>query len=174
MKYAFVFLQVIFILSCNTNNTSEEKNKDSSFPVNPGASDKDTSMVESEKNDDNLSGCYWKLIQKDTFVLHLEQSNAEVSGKLTFNNYQKDKSSGNVHGRIDGDIIKLLYTFQSEGIQSVMEVYFKKENGQLIRGLGPVEVKGDTASFKNAKELQYKNDQTFTRVNCSDLPSKYK
>ena len=58
-------------------------------------------------------------------------------------------------------------------MQSVMEVYFKKEGDHLLRGFGPVDVSGDSAYFKNQNEVDYKNDQTYKKVDCSILPPKY-
>ena len=171
MKWAFIFLSAIFILSCNSTNTSPQPKNDESLSANEERND--SSVAASNGRVSNLSGCYWKVLLRDTFVLHLEQSGNDLTGKLSFNNFQKDKSSGNVHGKIEGDIVRLWYNFQSEGMQSVMEVYFKKQGDHLIRGLGPVEVKGDSAYFHNDKDVDYKSDQTFTKVDCSILPSKY-
>ena len=174
MRWVFIFLPSLFIFSCNTNNTSSELNKDSSSHVRPGMKDGDTSTVASPTSEKNWSGCYWKLLQRDTFVLHLKQSNSVVDGKLTFNNFQKDKSTGTVQGKIEGDIVKLWYSFQSEGMNSVMEIYFRKQDDGLVRGFGPVEVRGDTAYFKSEKDIVYNADQTFSNVECSQLPGKYR
>jgi hypothetical protein len=92
---------------------------------------------------------------------------------LTFNNFQKDKSSGSVHGTIAGDTIKLWYDFHSEGMKSVMEVYFRKQNDELLRGLGQMEVKGDSAYLNDHTNIQFSADQTFKKVDCSSLPAKY-
>ena len=171
MKWVFIFLLPIFIFSCNANSSSDEAKNESS-PDNHKS--KDTSVAVSNDGDNNLSGCYWKVLQRDTFVLHLAASGNDLSGKLTFNNFEKDKSSGIVRGKIEGDILKLWYSFQSEGMQSLMEVYFKKQGDHLIRGLGPVTVKGDSAYFSSDRDVDYNSDQTFTRVDCATLPSKYR
>ena len=172
MKRVFIFLLAFFILSCNSNSSSREAKNDESLPGKEERND--SSVATSNDRESNLSGCYWKVLQRDTFVLHLEQSGDGLTGKLSFNNFQKDKSSGKVHGKIESDIVKLWYSFQSEGMQSVMEVYFKKQGDHLVRGLGPVEVKGDSAFFNNDKNVEYRSDQTFTRVDCSILPSRYR
>jgi len=171
MKWVFIFLLELFIFSCNSNNTSTVEKNDESLPADHPK--KDSGVDASNDRVNNLNGCYWKVLQRDTFVLHLEQSGKGLTGRLTFNNFEKDKSSGNVNGKIEGDIVKLWYSFQSEGMQSVMEVYFKKQGDHLVRGFGPVEVSGDSAYFKNPRDIDYKNDQTFTRIDCSTLPLKY-
>jgi hypothetical protein len=174
MKWVIIFLPAFFVFSCNMGNQSADTSKDSSFPIEPGMEDKDTSAITSNRSTDNWDGCYWKILQRDTFALHLEQSGTDVTGKLSFNNYQKDKSSGTVYGKIDGEVLRLWYSFQSEGMNSVMEVYFRKQNSELVRGLGPMEVKGDTAYFNNKQEIEYKADQAFTKVDCSQVPGKYR
>jgi len=171
MKWVFIFLLEIFILSCNSNNESHVEKNDESLPANQPK--KDSGVNASNNKDNNLSGCYWKILQRDTFVLHLQESGNDLTGRLTFNNFEKDKSSGNVRGKIEAGMVKLWYNFQSEGMQSVMQVYFKKQGDHLVRGLGPVTAKGDSAYFSNSKDVDYNSDQTFTRVDCSILPSKY-
>lgn len=136
----------------------------------------DTSKVNSrnQPGDADVSGCYMKILQRDTLTIKLDQTKNVVTGKLTFDNYQKDGSTGTVHGTIDGNIIKLWYNFASEGMNSVMEVYFKKEGERLLRGIGPVDVKGDTSYFTNPSAIQFVKDQAFGKISCEDLPTKYK
>ena len=105
MKWVFIFLLPIFIFSCNANSSSDDAKNESS-PDNHKS--KDTSVAVSNDGDNNLSGCYWKVLQRDTFVLHLAASGNDLSGKLTFNNFEKDKSSGIVRGKIEGDILNMV------------------------------------------------------------------
>ena len=86
---------------------------------------------------------------------------------------KKDSSSGDVRGVVDGDIIKLWYSFQSEGMHSVAELFFKKENGSLIRGIGDINSKADTSYFANHAAITYPADQSFSKIDCSNIPSKY-
>jgi len=174
MQRIFILTFLIFIFSCNSGESAREFNKDSTSRVKQWTEQNDSSVVTSEKPGNSVAGCYWKLLQRDTFALALTQTGNELDGRLTFNNFQKDKSSGMVHGELKDGIIKLWYSFQSEGMNSVMEVYFKREGDRLIRGLGPVEVKGDTAYFKSENEISYDIDQTFIKVDCSQLPGKYR
>ena len=173
MRWLIILVTALSIFSCNTDNPSAGAKKDSSYLVEPKIKEKDSSSATTVSSAKVWEGCYWKVVQKDTFALHLQQSKGTVSGRLTFNNYQKDKSTGTVHGNIDGDIIRLWYTFSSEGMNSVMEIYFKKQDDGLVRGLGNVAVKGDTSYFENAGEVRYRTDQVFTRVSCSQVPSRY-
>lgn len=107
-------------------------------------------------------------------VAHLRQTGNNLSGKLSFDNYQKDGSSGKVNGVVDGELIKLLYSFQSEGMNSVMEIYFKNTAEGLVRGTGEMENRGDTVYYKNAKKLNYPAGTEFKKQDCATLADKFK
>ena len=173
MRNAFIFISLFFLLSCNSSESNTQTKEDSTVDHHSGK-DLDTLNKQLSASNEDISGCYWKILNRDTFVLHLEQANEVVSGKLTFNNFEKDKSSGKVHGKVEDGLVKLWYDFQSEGMNSVMEVYFIRKNDQLLRGFGPVEVKGDSAYFKEHTKIEYKDDQAFNKVPCSSLDIKYK
>ncbi|MBK8494901.1 MAG: hypothetical protein IPL50_07650 [Chitinophagaceae bacterium] len=52
-------------------------------------------------------------------------------------------------------MLKLDYVFASEGMNSVMEVYFKYKDGILVRGIGEMKTNGDTAYFINPALIKY-------------------
>jgi hypothetical protein len=172
MRSAIIFISFIFLLSCNSSESNTQTKEDSTFD-NKSTNEVDTLNKKPSQSSGDISDCYWKILNRDTFVLHLQQSNGILSGKLTFNNFEKDKSSGKVHGKVEGDLVKLWYDFQSEGMQSVMEVYFKRKNNQLLRGFGPVEMKGDSSYFKDHAKIEFNEDQTFENIPCTSLPLKY-
>ena len=107
-------------------------------------------------------------------VLRLEQNGKDVSGKMSFDNFEKDGSSGTVTGKINGDVIELLYSFQSEGMNSVRELFFKMQDGKLISGIGPIGMRGDTAYFSNRSAIEYPQQEAFDKVSCDELHAKYK
>jgi hypothetical protein len=72
-----------------------------------------------------------KIIGRDTAILMLDQKGNMFTGKMLYDNYEKDGSRGTIKGKEDNEIIKLWYDFDSEGMHSVMEVYFKKETGSF-------------------------------------------
>jgi len=158
--------------SC-TGNTNNEKDKDTSAGKNTEKNQPEITTGH-KQTDADIQGCYIKILQLDTFAMHLIQTTNSVTGKLTFNNYEKDKSSGTVHGIIEGSIIKLWYNFASEGMNSVMEIYFKEDGTQLVRGIGAVDAKGDTSYYTNHSGIQYPQNQSFNKIECDDLPGKYK
>ena len=162
-----IMLSIVFF-SC-TSKTSTQQNVE----TDKQEIEKNPAIVE-EPSATNTDECYWQIMQRDTFVASLAQNGNNITGKLSFNNFQKDKSSGTVRGSKDGDIIKLWYSFQSEGMQSVMELWFKKQGNALLRGIGPMANKGDTSYFSNAAVVEYSSGQKFSKVDCASIASKYK
>lgn len=118
--------------------------------------------------------CYWQILNRDTFVLSLSEKGDAVSGKLSFDNFEKDGSSGNVSGKIENGIVKLWYNFESEGMKSIMEVWFKKEADVLNRATGPMVNKADSAYFSDASTINYTESQVLKMVDCNIIPAKYK
>lgn len=161
---------IIMITSCTSNSDSEASGTDSI--VNEETVEVNETNP-SQKDEISFAGCYIKIVKRDTMVLHLRQIGDSVSGKMNFDNYEKDSSSGEVKGVVDGDIIKLWYSFQSEGTHSIAELFFKKENGSLVRGIGDVNSKADTSYFTDHSAITYPVDQSFSKVDCSNIPSKY-
>ena len=155
-------------MSCNNNTqtnqqTSVSKSYDSGKVIPP--------KVE-EKLSTDVTGCYMKILGRDTAILMLEQKGNMFSGKLLYDNYEKDGSRRAVKGTEDKEIIKLWYDFNSEGMHSVMEVYFKKENGKLLRGVGDMDAKADTAYFISG--INYSDKEAFNKVGCGLVEWKLK
>ncbi|MEO7445064.1 MAG: hypothetical protein ABIT96_01070 [Ferruginibacter sp.] len=166
---------IILITACNqpskatteTSSSTSQTDTNTSLPPSP-----ETSPV-TENEAKVLTGCYMQVLKRDTFATTLVQQGNKVTGKLSFNNYEKDASSGTVTGNIENGIVKLLYTFNAEGMTSKMEVYFKHEPGKLTRGTGPMEPKGDLMVFKDPATVAY-NNNTMMQIPCEQLPGKYK
>ena len=173
MRFLISIICVTILLgSCNSSNdATPNKNNTSSVQPSQGKDGPVDSPTE------KLAGselCYMKILLRDTLVVVLENTGNDIQGRLTFDNYQKDGSSGRVVGRQEGDVIKLLYSFASEGTNSVMEVYFKQKGDVLIRGVGEIETKGDTAYFTDPAKLQFPEDGAFKKMSCEEVPPKYK
>jgi hypothetical protein len=157
------------VTSCNNSSTAGAIG-DSARSQKPA----DTISLANETTGSDVSGCYLRVLKKDTMVLRLEQNGLLVSGKLSFDNFEKDASTGTVNGRINGNVIELLYSFQSEGMNSVAEHFFKIQDGKLIHAIGPIGVRGDTAYFSNRSAIEYPPQEAFNKVNCDELAAKYK
>ena len=160
----FLFFAMIAILS-SCNNTGELNMEE------PRVKDSTEQELNLEKN--NITGCYMRVLERDTFVAVLKQNKERVTGKLSFDNYQKDGSTGVVEGMIEDNIIKLTYSFQSEGTNSVMDIYFKKEGEGLVRGIGEIGIRGDTSYFINTDNVEYPPGDILRKIDCKEIPSKY-
>lgn len=154
-------LAFTLLLSCNDSGEHQTpaENKD----VQPDAT---TKLVD-------FSGCYVSIMGRDTFATQLMQDGQDVNGRLSFDNFEKDASSGTVTGRVDGNIIRLKYEFQSEGMQSVMDVYFKALGDSLLRGVGEMSTRGDTAYFVDPNAISYEGP-AFKKIPCEELNEKYR
>ena len=163
------FLLVVFVgiwIACNDDSapSDSETNKSAQSP-NTASADNE------QKPAYGISGCYMKITGRDTAILMLEQKANDLSGKMMYDNFEKDGSRGTVKGKKEGDILKLFYDFNSEGLRSVMEVYFKEVTGGLLRGIGDIDVKGDTAYFRSG--INYSDKEAFSRIDCSEVKARF-
>jgi hypothetical protein len=152
MKY-LLGLTAIFALACNSAG------KDSDSP--------DTTVTKIDVPVETGKNCYVYTIARDTFSLQLSQNGNLLTGSLHFNNFEKDDSRGTVTGTMGEDVAMLWYSFSSEGMNSVMEVYFKKDGDRMIRGVGEMDVKGDTAYFKDKSKITYDPANAFVKTICN-------
>lgn len=162
---SFLILSVVMLFSCNNSKpkTDGEAQKE-----------KDRKAMEESYSFTDMSGCYWKIAGRDTMTAWLAQTENTITGKLNFDNFEKDGSTGVVHGTVEGDILKLWYSFESEGMKSVMEVWFKKQGDSLLRGVGPQSVKADSSYFTDEGNIKFTVDQSLGKVDCAEMPGKYK
>lgn len=139
----------------NTNNTATPGNE------NPQTTEPTKTHT--------VNGCYLRVVQRDSLIASLTQDGNNVTGRLAFDNYEKDASSGTVSGTIDGDILKLIYRFQSEGMNSISEQYFKITDKGLIQGVGDVAVKGDSAYYSKPTDIKYDDKDGLTSIDCDKV-----
>lgn len=165
MKQYLIMMLSIIIISCNNNDGSTNTGDTIATAEDPSINNDESSSV---------SGCYLRVIQRDSLAASLTQNGNTVTGKLTFDNFEKDGSSGTVAGTIDKDILKLVYRFQSEGMNSISEVYFKITDKGLIHGIGEIEVKGDSAYYASPDKIIYEPKELLNKLSCDSLVSKYK
>jgi hypothetical protein len=166
MKYLLYILLFSKLIACNNNSQAND------YSGNSKSSDsgKITPSNE-EKPAPDVTGCYMKILGRDTAILMLEQKGNEFSGKMLYDNYEKDGSRGTVKGKEEEGILKLWYDFNSEGMHSVSEVYFKKDNGRLLRGVGDMDTKTDTAYFISG--INYSDKEAFNKVDCNLVKDKF-
>ena len=159
MKKYFL-LPVLFLMACNSNNDND------AAPVM--SSDTSKVVTEIEPISQKAEGCYYSLLKKDTAKLHLSVNGTEVTGSLDYIRFEKDNNKGSIHGKVIDSLIVADYTFQSEGMTSVRQVVFKIKGDKLIEGFGDIEMKGDTARFKNVFSLKFLNAQPFKKMECTN------
>ena len=167
MKYILYIFLLSRLIACN------DKSRPKGNSITSQSSDSGTAasnLGDHPLND--ITGCYMKIIGRDTAILMLEQKGNMFTGKMLYDNYEKDGSRGTVKGKEDKEIIKLWYDFDSEGMHSVMEVYFKKDNGRLLRGVGDMDARTDTAYFISG--INYSDKEAFTKVDCDLIGWKLK
>lgn len=163
MRTILAVLLMTFLFSCNDSGNTEET----------------TVVTDSSKQNPPAESvpvydCYRNVQQRDTMVACLLVKGNEITGRLTFDNFEKDGSSGEVHGTKYKDTIKLWYDFNSEGTRSVMEVYFLQNGPQLFRGIGEVATKDDTAYFTDRSAIRYVTNHAFEKVECNAIDEKYR
>ena len=167
MKYILIIVLTFIFFSC-TDSTGE--NNKTTNTNTAGSPESNTSHSEQKPSADAI-GCYMKITGRDTAIVMLDQKGNDISGKMLYDNFEKDGSSGSVKGKEDGDILKLYYDFNSEGLRSVTEVYFKKVNGGLLRGIGDMAMKGDTAYFTSG--INYSDKEAFGKIDCDLVKGKF-
>lgn len=102
----------------------------------------------------SIEGCYVAGNSKDVYTLNVQNvSGNNATGTLAFKNFEKDSSSGTLNATYQDGILLGKYTFNSEGSTSVMDVIFKKDGDNFIRGYGPM--KADGATFSDLSKITY-------------------
>ena len=115
-------------------------------------------------NNNSIAGCYVMHSGKDVYTLVVESKDGEnVTGKVSFNNFEKDSSSGSFTGKFDGTILLGNYSFDSEGMHSNRQLVFKLVGGNLIEGFGDVTVEGDKEVFKDISAVTYNPQFMFSK-----------
>ena len=163
MRLITIFSLMLIFCSCDYRRNVQIMNIDS-----VKVSNEDKAMIRDAARL-QVEGCYLSVNDRDTLIAELRQAGDSVKGSLHFNNYEIDGSSGQVRGKLDGQIIRLWYDFESEGINSVMQVIFKKTGDSLIRGNGEMENQGDTVYFLQNKELSFTEGAVLLKTDCSLL-----
>ncbi|HYC27989.1 MAG TPA: hypothetical protein VEB42_04220 [Chitinophagaceae bacterium] len=162
MRFLFIVVLAACILGCNNEAGSNSKENEA-----------DTSSRSEPVQQPGRTGCYQEVIGRDTIALTLEHLQDRVSGRMTFDNFEKDGSTGTVEGVVRDSIIQLIYSFMSEGMHSVMEIYLKRSGDSLLRGVGEIGVKGDTAYFKDPAGIRYSGN-VLQKIPCEQLAEKYR
>lgn len=115
-------------------------------------------------NDILAAGCYVATIDQDVYTITILSHQSDVvTGMLQFKNFQKDSSSGSFVGIYQDGILLADYSFQSEGLDSVMQVIFKKVNDGFIRGYGEMTTDNH---FVDLNTVSYDESVVFIPSGC--------
>lgn len=110
--------------------------------------------------ENSIVGCYVARLAKDVYTLTvLSQQGESFEGTLRFKNFEKDSSSGTFKGTYKDGILLGDYSFQSEGMFSVMQVIFKKSGDDFIRGYGDMKEQG--TRFADLNNITYDSSAIF-------------
>ncbi len=109
---------------------------------------------------DGAKGCYVANLAQDVYTLNIQsQIGDNVTGKLVFKNFEKDSSSGDFTGTYKDGILLGRYTFQSEGMNSDMQVIFKKQGNDFVRGYGEMDATGE--DFVDLNKIDFDSSVVF-------------
>lgn len=113
----------------------------------------------------SIVGCYVATLGKDVYTLSILSQNGEsVKGHLSFKNFQKDSSSGPMEGTYRNDVLLGDYSFDSEGMHSVVQVIFKKTANGFVRGYGQMNSSGER--FADLSDITYDTSAEFKTSPC--------
>jgi hypothetical protein len=114
---------------------------------------------------ESLIGCYQTHYAKDVYSLSINRPEREqFEGTLVFDNFEKDSSSGTYVGIYTNGILLGYYSFQSEGMDSVMQVIFKKTDTGFVRGYGSYNEDG--TEFIDLNDITYDPVATFEKTDA--------
>lgn len=173
LKFIRIFLLVLIIIGIGLLSTQKfwvpgltawilvEENIEMPAPI----------FVVEETAQESIAGCYVAHLAKDVYTLDIQsEKNGEVSGRLAFNNFEKDSSAGTFTGTYSKGVLSGYYSFTSEGMNSSSQVMFKKVSDGFVRGFGPMTAEGDTAVFENPEGISYDSTYTFVKSDdCSQI-----
>jgi hypothetical protein len=116
----------------------------------------------------SLDGCYTWALNKDTALLSIKMAGSGITGTLIYDWNEKDRNAGTLKGIVQDSLVIAQYTFESEGMQSVREVAFKIQRGELVEGFGNYTPTGDTLRFSDITKLKYQSNRPFKKVDCDE------
>lgn len=111
-------------------------------------------------------GCYASIAGNDTLSLRMELLGNDVTGELSYNLFGKDGNEGTIRGEMHGDTLIADYTFTSEGIESVRQVVFLRENDGFVEGYGETTTRNGRMVYENPGSLQFERGMVFREVPC--------
>lgn len=119
-----------------------------------------------------VAGCYFSVFGKDSTSLELVKNEDSISGNLNYQWFQKDNNAGYFSGTLQDSLLTGFYNFYSEGKYSVRQLVFKVKRDTLLEGYGAINMKNDTAFFKQKDHLQFLTDRPLVKTECPVEPER--
>ena len=136
---SIIALSLIVFASCNTEKKQE-------------------STTKTEVKTTQTETCYQHTKDSSTIRLNVIINDNIITGNLTYDYYQKDKSKGTIKGQLKSDTLFADYTFMSEGVESVREVVFIKIANGWVEGYGEIDDKDGKVTFKDRSKITFDNN----------------
>lgn len=114
------------------------------------------------------SYCFVGAVGQDTVLLTFMLDGAIVTGDLAYNFYEKDRNTGTIEGELRGDTLFADYTFESEGLESVREVVFLKQDDNWVEGYGDMEEQNGKMVFTTPSSLTFGDGFILTKQECEE------
>lgn len=118
MKNLLLALTGLILLNACEKNDGKQRHVENRKPDTLALPNQDKNPISVSENQEF---CYLSVLSKDSAKLSYTVSNNKVSGRLIYNNFEKDSQQGAISGTISGDTLKLKYKFASEGVNSERE-----------------------------------------------------
>lgn len=150
MKTQLILPALLLTLGCTSETTEQAEDQPQTTEVQ------------------ETSACYASVTAADSVSLRLVNTNGDITGELTYNNYEKDDNRGTIMGQMHGDTLLADYTFMSEGTQSVRQVAFLKKGDGFVEGYGDAEERDGKMIFTNTTALDFGPGTVFEKVPCLD------
>ena len=144
---SIIALSLIVFASCNTEKKQE-------------------STTKTEVKTTQTETCYQHTKDSSTIRLNVIINDNMITGNLTYDYYQKDKSKGTIKGQLKSDTLFADYTFMSEGVESVREVVFIKTANGWVEGYGEIDDKDGKVVFKNRNKITFDNNVVLKETAC--------
>lgn len=161
-KIAAITILSVLLINCNkkTDTANSTANSDS-LPMN--------TETESEKQIDTLDAktyCYMSVTGKDSVFVSIDDNLGTLSGKMSYKNFEKDSSKGELSGFKSGDTLKVTYEFASEGMTSKRDIFFIQKDNMLIEGIGNHKDDNGIMRYSDEKKIDYKGGQNLKSADC--------
>jgi len=91
-----------------------------------------------------------------------------VTGKLSYQFFDKDSNIGEFDGRLYGDTLLADYKFMSEGKLSTRQVILLIKDSVATEGYGDMEEKEGKMVFKNTNDITFGKGLILKMVECGE------